>query len=194
MQAPFYPTGAFGPGASLWAALALGTAFGFVLERAGFGSSRKLAAQFYLTDLTVFKVMFSAIATAALGLVILAQVGSLDLSLVYVPDTFLLPQVVGGLFFGVGFVAGGLCPGTSCVAAATGRGDGVALLLGMAAGILLFGEVFPAVAGFYGATPLGPLTLPQLLHLPRGAVTLAVVGLAAAGCATATRIERRATA
>ena len=33
----------------------------FLLERAGFGRADKLAAQFYLRDLTVFKVMFSAI-------------------------------------------------------------------------------------------------------------------------------------
>ena len=30
----------------------------------GFGNSRKLAAQFYFTDLTVLKVMFTAIVTA----------------------------------------------------------------------------------------------------------------------------------
>jgi hypothetical protein len=46
----------------LLTALALGFAFGFVLERAGFGRADKLAAQFYLYDMTVFKVMFAAIA------------------------------------------------------------------------------------------------------------------------------------
>jgi uncharacterized membrane protein YedE/YeeE len=38
------------------------------------------------------------------------------------------PQLAGGLLFGAGFVVAGLCPGTSCVAAATGRGDGVAVV------------------------------------------------------------------
>ena len=85
--------------------VAIGIAFGWALERAGLGSARKLAGQFYLTDLTVFKVMFSAIVTAMLGVFWLGRLGLLDLARVYVPETFLLPQLVGGLLFGVGFVA-----------------------------------------------------------------------------------------
>ena len=45
----------------------VGLGFGFILERAGFGSSRRLAGVFYLTDMTVIKVMFSALITAMLG-------------------------------------------------------------------------------------------------------------------------------
>ena len=48
------------------AAVLIGIAFGFALERAGLGSARKLTGQFYGTDFTVFKVMFSAILTAML--------------------------------------------------------------------------------------------------------------------------------
>ena len=67
MNAPFYKYGAFGDEVSLIVAFVTGIAFGFVLERAGFGSARKLAAQFYFKDLAVFKVMFTAIVTAMLG-------------------------------------------------------------------------------------------------------------------------------
>ena len=42
----------------------IGFAFGFTLETAGFGDSRKLAAQFYFKDMTVLKVMFTAIVVA----------------------------------------------------------------------------------------------------------------------------------
>jgi hypothetical protein len=52
---------------SLLFASTIGVAFGWTLERAGLGSARKLVGQFYLNDLTVFKVMFSAIVTAMLG-------------------------------------------------------------------------------------------------------------------------------
>ena len=55
--------------AAFVAALVIGMAFGFVLERAGFGSSRKLAGIFYLRDMTVLKVMFTAVITAMLGLI-----------------------------------------------------------------------------------------------------------------------------
>ena len=51
----------------LLTAIVLGFLFGFSLERAGFGNARKLAAQFYLYDMTVFKVMFTAIIVAFLG-------------------------------------------------------------------------------------------------------------------------------
>ncbi|HEV7589622.1 MAG TPA: YeeE/YedE thiosulfate transporter family protein, partial [Longimicrobium sp.] len=98
-------------GTGLGVALVLGVAFGFALERAGLGSARKLAGQFYGRDLTVLKVMFSAIVTAALGVFWLSRLGLLDATRVYVPPTYLLPQAVGGAVFGVGLVAAGLCPG-----------------------------------------------------------------------------------
>ncbi len=44
--------------------VAIGFFFGLVLERAGFGNARNLAAQFYLYDMRVLKVMFTAIVTA----------------------------------------------------------------------------------------------------------------------------------
>jgi uncharacterized membrane protein YedE/YeeE len=192
MTAPYFELGYFGARGALVAALTIGIAFGWCLESAGMGSARKLAAQFYLTDLTVFKVMFSAITTAMLGLFWLGRLGVLDLSRVYVPETFLLPQLVGGLIFGVGFALGGLCPGTSCVAAVTGRLDGAALVLGMWSGVLATGLVFPWLQGFYERTPRGALTLPQLLHLPYGVVLLGVVVIALAGFRGAGWLETRA--
>ena len=54
----------------------LGIAFGFVLERSGFGRAQKLVAQFYLTDMAVFRVMFTAVVTAAVGSSLLAAVAA----------------------------------------------------------------------------------------------------------------------
>ena len=177
---PLFPAGAFGERASFLVAGVTGAAFGFVLERGGLGSSRKLAGQFYGTDFTVFRVMFTAIVTAMLGVFVLAKLGLMDVSQLAVPPTFLLPHLVGGLLFGAGFVMGGLCPGTSCVAAVSGKLDAVALIGGMLGGTLLFGEVYPLLGSFYGATPRGRFTLPALLHLPEGVVVL-LVTLAALG-------------
>ena len=56
----------------------IGFAFGFTLELSGFGDSRKLAAQFYFTELTVLKVMFTAIVTAMLGMVIVSVAGETE--------------------------------------------------------------------------------------------------------------------
>lgn len=191
LSAPFYQYGVFGERTSLLIALVIGLGFGFVLERAGFGSGRKLAAQFYLTDLTVFKVMFTAIITAMAGLYLLSRVGVLDLSLIYHLPTYLVPQLIGGLLFGVGFVVGGYCPGTSCVAASTGRIDGLVLVAGMMAGIWSFVEAYPLLEGFVNSSPMGELELPQAFGLSHGMVVVIVIGLAIAGFYLAERIERR---
>mgnify|MGYP001076582934 CR=1 FL=1 len=125
---------------SLILAFLIGIGFGFFLERAGFGSARKLVSQFYLDDLAVFKVMFTAIVTAMLGVTYLSWIGFLDLELVYLVPTYWIAQVVGGLLLGVGFVVGGYCPGTSVVSTATGKLDGVVFVLGFAAVFLAFSQ------------------------------------------------------
>ena len=163
MIAPFTSSGLIGDSGSLVAALLVGLCFGFVLERAGLGSSRKLTGQFYGTDLTVLRVMMTAILTAMLGLFWLSRLGYLDMNSVHMLPTYLLPQVLGGVIFGIGFVAGGYCPGTSCVAAASGKADGLALIGGMLGGIVLFNELFPRLEGLYDATSLGPLSLSTVL-------------------------------
>jgi hypothetical protein len=191
VSAPYFELGAFGERGAIVAALAIGIAFGWCLERAGMGSARKLAGQFYLTDLTVFKVMFSAIVTAMLGAFWLGRIGVLDLARVYVPETYIVPQLVGGLVFGVGFAAGGLCPGTSCVAAATGRGDGAMLLGGMFTGVLVTGLAFRPLQHFYDSTARGAFTLPQALHVPYGVAVALVVAIALAGFRGAEWIEAR---
>ncbi len=190
---PFYANGLFGDGVGLVLALPIGLAFGWFLERGGLGNARKLAGQFYLTDMTVLKVMFSAIVTAMLGVFWLDRVGVLDLSRIAVPGTFVVPQAIGGIVFGAGFVMGGLCPGTSCVSASSGRRDGFAVVGGMAAGVLLFGLAYPAVRGVYEATPLGDVTLPVLLGVPAGVVVFVVTAMAIGLFTAATAIERRVT-
>lgn len=180
----------FTDGSVLVAAL-VGVGFGVALERAGLGSAPKLAGQFTLTDFTVFKVMFSAIVTAMLGVFWASRLGLLDLARVYVPETFLAPQLVGGAVFGIGFALAGLCPGTSCVSAATGRGDGLAVVLGFFAGVAGTGAVLPGILRFYRSTPRGTLLLPSVLGVPYGVVVLVVVAVALAGFAMAERLERR---
>jgi uncharacterized membrane protein YedE/YeeE len=190
-MAPFYKYGFFGDEMSLVLAFLLGTGFGFFLERAGFGSARKLAAQFYLYDMSVFKVMFTAIVTAMLGVTYLGWLGWLDLSLVYLVPTHLVPQIVGGLVLGVGFVVGGYCPGTSVASLATGRIDGFVYAFGIGAGTLVYAEVFPWIKGFVNSNAMGQVTLPEVFDLPWGLVVFAVVLIAVAGFSAATLVERR---
>jgi hypothetical protein len=176
----------------LVAGFVIGIAFGACLERAGLGSARKLMGQFNLRDLAVFKVMFSAIVTAMLGLFWLSRIGVLDLSRVYLPETFIVPQLIGGAIFGIGFALAGLCPGTSCVAAATGRGDGLAAMIGMFVGVLAMGAALPTFQRFFTSTARGGFTIPNALGVSDGVVVLCIVAVAIAGFAVAPRIERYA--
>jgi hypothetical protein len=93
--------------AALAAGLALGIAFGFVLERAGLGDPRKLTGLFYLRDFTMLRVMFGAIATAAGGMGVLVAAGAVELDALSIQPTLLWPQLVGGALLGAGFALGG---------------------------------------------------------------------------------------
>lgn len=105
MSAPYFAS--FSTVTYLSVAVLLGFFFGFFLERAGFSSSRKLTAQFYFKDFAVLKVMFTAIVVAALGIAYLSLIGWLDMGQVFVPSTFIWPQLLGGLMLGAGFIIGG---------------------------------------------------------------------------------------
>ena len=105
MSAPYFSL--FSPTTFVIVSLLLGFFFGFFLERAGFSSAKKLTAQFYFKDFSVLKVMFTAIVVTMLGVAYLAASGWLDMSQVYVPLTFLGPQITGGLLLGAGFILGG---------------------------------------------------------------------------------------
>ena len=177
--------------ASLGIAVVIGIGFGFAIERAGLGSARKLVAQFYGRDLSVLKVMFSALLVAMLGLFWLGYFGLLEVRAVFVPSTFLGPQLVGGLIFGAGLLIAGLCPGTACVSAATGRIDGLFVLLGMFSGMLGGGLLLDRFAQFYQSGARGAWTLPELLDLPHGVVVAGVVLLALLAFGAAEWIERR---
>ena len=190
MTAPLPLSLASGSAGALSIAFGVGLGFGWWLERAGLGSATKLMGQFHLTDLAVFKVMFSAIVTAMLGLFWLSRIGVVDLSRVYVPETFVLPQLVGGLVFGAGMALAGLCPGTSCVAAATGRGDGLAVAGGFFAGVMATALALPAMARFYGSGARGTLTLDAVLGMESGSVILVVVAAALAGFLVAEHVEQ----
>ena len=131
------------------ASLTIGLAFGFFLERAGFGSSRKLASVFYFKDMTVIKVMFTAVLTAMIGLFSLKALGLIRLDQVYLLETNYVPQIAGGLIFGIGFVIGGWCPGTAAAGITSGKIDALVFILGAVAGSAFFNEVFRWIKPLY---------------------------------------------
>jgi hypothetical protein len=168
-----------------------GILFGYVLENAGFASPRKLTAQFRFTDWSVFKVMFTAVIVAAIGLYTVIGFGLMSADGIYIPTTFFWATLTGGALVGAGMAVGGYCPGTSTVGLASGRLDGLFFMVGMVLGTGLFAAVFEPIEGFYLAAqgPQGQ-TLPMLFGLPAWAVLLALAILAAAGFVVGSQSER----
>jgi len=175
-------------------AVLIGFGFGFVLERAGFGRATKLAAQFYLTDMTVFKVMFSAIVTAMLGLVIVSGMGLTDIGEIsrqIASWSYFWPMLTGGFILGVGFIISGYCPGTSVVAAASGNVDGAVTILGVAIGSVSYSFLLeiPSFAKFHTSTELGPVFLYELLGIPPAVLALAIALMAIGAFVGAEKVE-----
>jgi rhodanese-related sulfurtransferase len=157
----------------------IGFGFGFVLEMSGFGNSRKLAAQFYFTELTVLKVMFTAIVTAMVLTFGAVGLGLLNFSQVWVNPVYLWSGILGGLIMGVGFIVGGFCPTTSLASASTGKIDGMLFMFGGFFGAFLFGETEKYFDAWYtNAGYFGRVTLDQVFGIPIGVVVLLVVLMA----------------
>ncbi|MBI5084537.1 MAG: YeeE/YedE family protein [Acidobacteria bacterium] len=178
MSAPLYPTGAIGDEAGFIAVFFIGLLFGFFLERAGFGSSRKLTSVFYFKDWAVLRVMFTAIVVAMLGLLYFSGMGWMDNAAVTQKETYLGAQIVGGLLLGVGFIVGGYCPGTSAVALASGKWDALSYIGGLLFGTLLFGASYDLVQPLYLWGAMGVKSLPEVMGVQAGVVAAGVVLMA----------------
>ncbi len=156
----------------------IGIGFGFVLEQAGFSSSRKLAGMFYGYDITVLKVFFTAGITAMLGLLFMNYLGLIDMGIVYINDYYMTSAIVGGVIMGAGFIIGGFCPGTSVCAAAIGKIDAMFFIGGSLLGIFIFGETYPLWEKLYNAQHLGSIKLSDSIGLKDGMLALIVIVVA----------------
>lgn len=170
----------------------LGAAFGFVLERAGFGSPCKLTAQFRLTDWSVFKVMFTAIVFAAIGLMILEKTGLIQADELFVPPAFLGAAALGGALVGAGFAIGGYCPGTSVVGFVSGRIDAGIFLVGLLIGTWVFAGFFDQ---FEPLTTMGEFlkgdTLPEAFNASDVTINIIMILAAIGVFALGTYMEKR---
>ena len=172
-------------------AILIGFAFGYILERAGFGNAKKVAAEFYFEDFTVLKVFFTTMVTGMLGILFLNWFGLLDIGKIFIPKTFVWGQLLGGALLGIGFGAAALCPGTGFVSAATGKLDGWAFVLGAFVGTMSFGDIFyDWIKGIYLGGPLGRITLPEFFGINAGVFALLVVIMAIGVFLLAEKTER----
>jgi thiosulfate/3-mercaptopyruvate sulfurtransferase len=169
----------------------IGLLFGLFLEQAGFGSSRKLTAVFYFKDMTVLKVMFTAIAVALVGYHYLVAFGWLDPGQVHALHTFWLAQTIGGLIFGAGFVIGGWCPGTAIVGLASAKLDALLFLVGVVLGSVFFNEVFILIKPIYTGMHGGALFVYDFIRVSPKLVPIIVCVIAVLAFIVSTMLERR---
>ncbi len=172
-------------------AILIGIAFGFILEQAGFSTSKKLVGLFYGYDFTVLRVFFTAGITAMIGVVALGHFGLLDLSLIYVNPLFVWSAIVGGLIMGLGFVIGGFCPGTSVCAAAIGKIDAMIFVLGGFIGVFIFAEGYPMFEELYKADNLGFITIYDLTGTSQGLFAFGMTAMAVGAFWFTTWVEKK---
>ncbi len=155
IMGPLIPQNIISGDLNFFFAFMIGIAFGFILEQAGFSSSRKLAGVFYGYDFVVLKVFFTAGVTAAIGVFFFQYFGLIDINFVFVNPLFTWSAIIGGVIMGFGFIMGGFCPGTGFAAAVIGKIDAIIFIVGIFIGVFLFGVFFDFFEPIYNANPLG---------------------------------------
>ncbi len=160
---PLFTTGAIDGNLNLFYAIFIGIAFGFILERAGFGKSTHIAPIFYFRNLRVAETMVSAIITTATLITFAVYNGWVDYNKIFIPLTYVWPYLVGGILFGLGMVMSGWCPGTSVVGLATGKIDALAFILGLLVGMFIYFDEFDKIINFANSGFAGRFTIDKLV-------------------------------
>ena len=157
----------------LLSGLLFGALFGALIQRARVTRYEQQVGCLRLLDMTIVKFMFTAVLVGMVGIYALKQ-GGVDR--ITVLPTVLGANAVGGFLFGLGWPLLGYCPATAFGALGEGSRDALWGLLGMLCGAAFFAEIFPAIEGnLLSWGYLGPLTLPQLLHVNAWAVVVPFV-------------------
>jgi uncharacterized membrane protein YedE/YeeE len=171
--------------------LFIGFLFGISLEVAGFGSPRKLNAQFLLRDFTMFRVMFGAIVVAS-GIVLLANHFGPSEALPGLIPTLSGAIFVGGFLAGFALVVGGYCPGTALVGIASGKVDALVFFVMIYVGYQGWVWIEPQeTLSLHDPILDSRLTLMEWSGLGPIWIWTGLLGVCSAGWWLASRVEKR---
>ena len=160
---PLFTNGFIDNNLNLILALVIGMIFGFILERGGFGTAAHIAPVFYFRSLIVPKIMVTAIITAATLILLGSLFGYVDFSQIFIPTTYLWPYLIGGVFFGLGMVMSGWCPGTAVVGIASLKIDAIFFALGLLVGMFFYFDIYQYIIDFANSGNLGKFTIDKLV-------------------------------
>ena len=173
------------PGGLLFAAL-FGILFGVLLNKGRVTDYNVIVNFFRLKDLTVLKIMLTAIVVGGLG--VFAMMGAGWIEAYQVKSANLLGVALGSALFGIGMALYGYCPGTGVAAVATGRLHALVGFFGMIAG----GIAYAMSHGWINehilqVWTMGKVRLPELTGIP---TTIWWVVLTVASLALFIKLER----
>ena len=191
LQGPLTFFETISPNTDFFLAFLIGIGFGFVLEAAGFSSSRKLAGVFYGYDMVVLKVFFSAAITAMIGLIAFSMLGWIDIDVIFINKMYAPSIIVGSAIMGLGFILGGYCPGTSICGASIGKKDAWYFILGLIIGVFIFAEGYPLFEKLYNSGSGEPLKLSNMIGVSDGLFALFIVIAALGAFWFAEWVEKR---
>lgn len=185
-------------------AVAIGAAFGFVLDRIGATNPGLIIRMLNLSDLHLMKTILAGIGVASLLLFSGIVAGTVDPGHMSVKTAY-IGVFVGGLLLGVGFAVSGFCPGTGLTAAATGRKDAMFFVAGGLLGAAAYMGSYPWVASTGilediagGKTTLAKISgtdYPAIFATPSGEIAgMAIgIGLIAIAALLPRRLTKKAT-
>ncbi|KZM48884.1 YeeE/YedE thiosulfate transporter family protein [Labrenzia sp. OB1] len=125
-------------------ALAIGGAFGAVLDRISASNPNVIGRMLNLTNLKLMKAILLAIGVGSVLMFAGQMLGIVEVGHMSVKTAY-LGVFAGGLLLGVGWALAGYCPGTGVVAAGAGRRDAFAFIAGGLLGAAAYMATYPAV-------------------------------------------------
>ena len=138
----------------------IGCVFGAILFLGGASSYRKILGTLLLKDMTIIKLMMTAIGVGTLGVYLLDQGGLAHMN---IKPAYIWGVIAGGAIFGVGWAVSGYCPGTCLVGSAEGKKDAMFTLLGGLVGTLVFAFAFPVLDSLLLQNAyFGDIAMPQV--------------------------------
>lgn len=145
---------------TIFLALIIGGAFGFVLDRIGATNPNLIGKMLNLTNLNLMKTIILAIGVGSVLMFSGQMLGLVDVGHMSVKTAY-LGVFLGGLLLGTGWAIAGYCPGTGVAAAATGRKDALFFIAGGLLGAAAYMVAYPAVkaTGILNAIAGGKVTL-----------------------------------
>lgn len=164
--------------------LAMGAAFGFLLEKARVFEPAVILGQFQLRSFLMLRVFLAGVAA---GLVVLAIMTGFSWARLSPKALLPMADIAGGLLLGVGIALAGACPGTVLAQIGAGYKDAWFTLLGGILGAVAFTYAEPTLRPLLDMAGQGKLTLDIVTGVPFWALA---IGFAALLVASLVGLER----